>query len=111
MMQVLSSGKPSLIIPFNGDQMEISRRVENLGLGKRIKKYPDEISSKEVFKNIRELLRNPRYRVNTLKFKKFFKKWENGAFTAAQFIEDTYRNQRVKEKAIKTLFQMRKNNQ
>ena len=92
MMEILAAGKPSLAIPFNGDQMEVSRQVEALNLGKRIKKYPDDITEKEIIESVSEVETDTRIKENLMQFQALMEKSGNsGAGMASDFIEKTVR--------------------
>ncbi|NOU18138.1 MAG: hypothetical protein HOO91_11340 [Bacteroidales bacterium] len=88
-MQVLKAGKPSVIIPFNGDHMEISSQIEKLKLGVRIKKYPDEITEFDIKKAFDEISKDI-YKFNVKKIADKIEMESNPATKAVEFIEQCY---------------------
>ncbi len=86
-MLTLKSGKPCLVIPFNGDHLEVSRVISKLKVGKRIKKYPEEITKTDISNSIGEILNNTFYKNNAEKIAESIKKKEYPAILVKEFIE------------------------
>lgn len=86
-MEVLNAGLPSVVIPFNGDQIDIALRLEQFGCALRIEKYPGEISATEVALALNKVLDQQSYRDNAQKFKQELARWPDGAKLAADVIE------------------------
>ncbi len=89
-MSALKTGAPSVVIPFNGDQMVISKQIEELKCGIRIKKYPDDITPDKLYYAINKVLNDQTYKLNTIKYGNILKQKGNGASNAVDFIEDFY---------------------
>jgi UDP:flavonoid glycosyltransferase YjiC (YdhE family) len=87
-MEVLKAGLPSVVIPFNGDQIDISLRLEQFGCALRIGKYPGDISAGEVAQALHKVLDDPSYRDNAQKFSQELARWPDGAAMAADLIEN-----------------------
>jgi UDP:flavonoid glycosyltransferase YjiC (YdhE family) len=87
-MEVLNAGLPSVVIPFNGDQIDISLRLEQFGCALRIGKYPGDISAGEVAQALHKVLDDPSYRDNAQKFSQELARWPDGATMAADLIEN-----------------------
>ena len=87
-MEVLKAGLPSVVIPFNGDQIDISLRLEQFGCALRIGKYPGDISAGEVAQALYKVLDDPSYRDNAQKFSQELARWPDGAAMAADLIEN-----------------------
>ena len=58
--ETLAAGKPMLVVPFGGDQLENARRVERLGAG--IALLPAKLSSEAVRAAVTRLLSEPGFR-------------------------------------------------
>lgn len=86
-MEVLNAGLPSVVIPFNGDQIDISLRLEQFGCALRIGQYPGEISAGEVAQALHKVLDDPSYRDNAQRFSQELARWPDGATMAADLIE------------------------
>lgn len=86
-MEVLKAGLPSVVIPFNGDQIDISLRLEQFGCALRIGKYPGDISAGEVAQALHKVLDDPSYRDNAQRFSQELARWPDGANMAADLIE------------------------
>lgn len=86
-MEVLNAGLPSVVIPFNGDQIDISLRLEQFGCALRIEKYPGEITADEVALALHQVLGESSYRDNAQKFSQELARWPDGATLAADVIE------------------------
>ena len=86
-MEVLNAGLPSVVIPFNGDQIDISLRLEQFGCALRIGKYPGDISAGEVAQALHKVLDDPSYRDNAQRFSQELARWPDGATMAADLIE------------------------
>ena len=86
-MEVLKAGLPSVVIPFNGDQIDISLRLEQFGCALRIGKYPGDISAGEVAQALHKVLDDPSYRDNAQRFSQELARWPDGATMAADLIE------------------------
>jgi len=89
-MEVLRAGLPSVVIPFNGDQIDISKRLEQFGCALRIEKYPDEITADELAAALHTVLDSPSFKDNALRFKQELECWPDGSTMAADFIESHY---------------------
>ncbi len=87
-MEVLKAGLPSVVIPFNGDQIDISLRLEQFGCALRIGKYPGDISAGEVAQALHKVLDDPSYQENAQKFSQELARWPDGATMAADLIEN-----------------------
>ena len=87
-LQLLKAGVPAVAVPFNGSQMLVSRQLDRLKTGIRIKKYPDDISSQELYDAIREVIDNPVYRENIVPFQNWLNQSTNGEEEASDFIEE-----------------------
>jgi UDP:flavonoid glycosyltransferase YjiC (YdhE family) len=87
-MEVLKAGLPSVVVPFNGDQIDISQRLEQFGCALRIGKYPGDISAGEVAQALHKVLDDPSYRDNAQKFSQELARWPDGAAMAADLIEN-----------------------
>jgi MGT family glycosyltransferase len=102
-MEVLQAGVPAVVIPFNGDQMEITKRLEFFKCARRIKKYPDDISLDEIKAVIDEVLTDETYKYNAKKLGNELKKWPDGAQKAAIYIERFAKKSILKKKAAAEL--------
>jgi len=87
-MEVLNAGLPSVVIPFNGDQIDISLRLEQFGCALRIEKYPGEITADEVALALHKVLGQQSYRDNAQKLSQELARWPDGATLAADVIEE-----------------------
>lgn len=86
-MEVLMAGLPSVVIPFNGDQIDISLRLEQFGCALRIGKYPDDITVGEVAQAVHKVLDEGSYRESAQRFSQELARWPDGATLAADVIE------------------------
>jgi UDP:flavonoid glycosyltransferase YjiC (YdhE family) len=86
-MEVLNAGLPSVVIPFNGDQIDISLRLEQFGCALRIGKFPGEITADEVALALHKVLGQKSYRENAQKFRQELSRWPEGSSLAADVIE------------------------
>lgn len=89
-MEVLRAGLPSVVIPFNGDQIDIALRLELFGCALRIGKYPDEITADEVAKALHKVLEDKSYADNAQRVSQELAHWPDGSNMAADFIENHY---------------------
>lgn len=64
--EALRLGIPLVVIPIGGDQPYTAERVEALGLGRAVS--PDERDSVIIRSRIRDVLGEPRYRANAMRF-------------------------------------------
>ena len=96
-MNAFEKAVPGVVIPFNGDQIEISRQVEKLKCGIRIKKYPDDITETEIKDAVTEILTNPVYRETVARFQTYLFRMKNGAEQAADYVEECVKKEIRKE--------------
>ena len=89
-MEVLRAGLPSVMIPFNGDQIDIADRVEKFGCGISLRKYPADVSQDELKNAVEEVLRNPAYAQGAKRFKDELAHWPDSGMKAAHLIEAHY---------------------
>jgi UDP:flavonoid glycosyltransferase YjiC (YdhE family) len=87
-MQVLRAGLPSVIIPFNGDQIDIARRMAGLGGGIRLDGYPEDLTPEVLREAVRAVLVQTVYRDNARRLQGELAAWPDGAVLAADFIEE-----------------------
>jgi rhamnosyltransferase subunit B len=64
--QTIQAGVPHLVVPHAHDQPDNAKRVERLGLGKRI--YPEKYRAANVAQILKELLADSRFREQCRKF-------------------------------------------
>jgi UDP:flavonoid glycosyltransferase YjiC (YdhE family) len=115
MMEVLSAGKPSLVIPFHTEQEGNGRRLEKLGCGKVLKLSRQEyipvecrwgygsydyliqdrydLTPEELSREITELLHDRRYAINAQNIKRRLEAY-GGATSAVERIERLAAKQR-----------------
>jgi len=86
-MLSLKAGKPSIVIPFNGDHLEISRTISKLELGLRIKKYPEDITENEILEAVNQIFDNDIFKKNAQKMANYIKNKKDPEVKAAEFIE------------------------
>lgn len=86
-MEVLRAGLPSVIIPFNGDQMDIARRVAALGCGIQLEGYPGDLTPEVLGQAVRSAVLQGGYREQARRFQRELAAWPDGAALAADFIE------------------------
>lgn len=102
-MQALKNAKPLICIPCNIDQSFFSYRVEELGLGLNINKTNIlKFSQREsyyklnpnldnmIVRGIKELLRDPSYKLQALKFSVKIQRKGKASKNIANYIEDKY---------------------
>lgn len=87
-MEVLRAGLPSVIVPFNGDQIDIARRVDALGCGLRLHGYPGDLTPETVREAVRTVLFRSDHRDQARRFQRELTAWPDGAELAADFIEE-----------------------
>lgn len=87
-MEVLRAGLPSVIIPFNGDQIDIARRVDALGCGLRLDGYPGDLTPEAVREAVRSVLSRRDHRDQARRFQRELAAWPDGAELAADFVEE-----------------------
>jgi UDP:flavonoid glycosyltransferase YjiC (YdhE family) len=87
-MEVLRAGLPSVIIPFNGDQIDIARRVDALGCGLRLDGYPGDLTPEAVREAVRSVLSRRDPRDQARRFQRELAAWPDGAELAADFVEE-----------------------
>lgn len=89
-MEVLRAGLPSVMIPFNGDQIDIADRVEKFGCGISLRKYPADVSQDELKNAVEKVLRGPAYAQGAKRFKDELAQWPDSGMKAAHLIEAHY---------------------
>jgi UDP:flavonoid glycosyltransferase YjiC (YdhE family) len=73
--EAICYGVPMLLLPHQFEQKMIARRVSDLGMGIVIN--IKNISPTELYKNVKKLISDSKYRKQALKYKSIFKEEEN----------------------------------
>ena len=81
--QAMAAGIPQLIRPMFGDQFDNAQRIMNLGIAKEV--LPVDYTPYNAAKALMELVDNPIYKQNSLRFAAMLKK-ENGVSNACDAI-------------------------
>jgi MGT family glycosyltransferase len=89
-MHALKFGVPCITIPFNGDQCEIARQIDNQKIGVRLKKYPDDITEQEILSALDQVLNDSLFSQNSQKISQILKSLPSPEIEAANFIENHY---------------------
>lgn len=82
----LSNGKPTMVVPFGGDQPFSANRAYQLGIGPK-PLITELINVYTLSEKIRDLVDNEDYKINAMALAEQVNK-ENGVVTAADIIED-----------------------
>lgn len=86
-LEALRAGVPAVMVPFNGDQIDIARRIAALGCGRHLAGYPADLSGHEVRDAVRRVRAEPGYRTQAARFREELARWPEGAVLAADYIE------------------------
>jgi UDP:flavonoid glycosyltransferase YjiC (YdhE family) len=95
-LRLIKAGVPGVAIPFNGSQMIVSRQFEKLGLGIRIKKYPDDVTVVELHTALMSVLHDPSFRERMAPYRNLLEQRSNGEEEASDFIEQYTHNANLK---------------
>jgi UDP:flavonoid glycosyltransferase YjiC (YdhE family) len=87
-MEALLSGTPAIVIPFNGDQFAVGRRLEELGVGRVLDAPPHSITPLDILKGVEAVYANRVYQATARRFRRHIRRHEGGAGSAVRFIED-----------------------
>ncbi|NMD38760.1 MAG: glycosyltransferase family 1 protein, partial [Christensenellaceae bacterium] len=84
----LRHGKPTLVIPFAGDQSFSAQRAYSLGIGPK-PIDSEKLTTQKFSEKLLDLINNANYKINAEKIAVEVRK-ENGVVTAANIIEDYF---------------------
>lgn len=84
----LRHGKPTLVIPFGGDQSFSAQRAYRLGIGPK-PIDSEKLTAQKLASNLIELVNNENYKINAEEIAVKVKE-ENGVVTAANIIEEYF---------------------
>lgn len=85
-MEALRAGVPAVMLPFNGDQIDIARRMARLSCGVVLEGYPGDVGVRAIRAAVATLRGDSRYREQAGRFRDELARWPDGAGLAADFI-------------------------